>query len=91
MLPTMRGGSRAHWIEASDGTHYVVKFQNHPPHRRILMNEWISATFLSCLGLSAPAVAMIRVTEEFLETNPDVYVPLGTSVFLRLTSCPTRF
>ena len=66
MLRKMRGGSQAQLLEAADGHHYVVKFQNNPQHRRILINEWISAAFLSYLGLSCPAVAMVRITEEFL-------------------------
>src|SRR5215831_12372345 len=66
MLRKMRGGSQAQLLEAADGHHYVVKFQNNPQHRRILINEWISAAFLSYLGLSCPAVAMVRITEQFL-------------------------
>ena len=81
MLRKMRGGSQAHLLEAVDGHHYVVKFQNNPQHRRILINEWISAAFLSYLGLSCPAVAMIRITEEFLADNPDVYMQLGSRRF----------
>lgn len=75
----MRGGSQAHLLEAADGRFYVVKFLNNPQHRRILINEWISATFLSFLGLSTPSVAMIRITEEFLKANPDVYMQLGST------------
>jgi hypothetical protein len=81
MARKMRGGSQAHLIEASDRNHYVVKFQNNPQHRRVLTNEWISATFLSYLGVSTPAVAMIRVTNEFLEAGPDVYRQLGSQRF----------
>src|SRR5215472_13351969 len=81
MVRKMRGGSQAHLIEATDGNHYVVKFENNPQHRRILINEWISATFLSYLGLSTPAVAIICVTEEFLSINPDVYMQLGSQRF----------
>lgn len=81
MVRKMRGGAQAHLIEASDGNHYVVKFQNNPQHRRILINEWISATFLSYLGLSTPPVAMIRIKEDFLDANPDVYMQLGSQRF----------
>ena len=81
MIRKMRGGSQAHLIEAVDGNYYVVKFQNNPQHRRILINEWISATFLSYLGVSTPDVAMIRMTDEFLVENPDVHVQLGSQRF----------
>src|SRR5215831_11584033 len=81
MLRKMRGGSQAHLLEAADGHHYVVKFQNNPQHRRILINEWVSAAFLSYLGLCCPAVPMVRITEEFLADNPDVYMQLGSRRF----------
>jgi hypothetical protein len=79
MVRKMRGGSQAHLLEAADGRFYVVKFLNNPQHRRILINEWISAAFMSFLGLSTPAVAMIRITEEFLRANPDTYIQLGST------------
>ena len=65
-------------MEASDGRFYVVKFLNNPQHRRILVNEWIAATFLSYLGLPTPEVAMIQITEDFLAHNPEVYIQLGS-------------
>ena len=63
LVRKMRGGAQAHLLEAADGRFYVVKFLNNPQHRRILVNEWISAAFLKYLGLSTPEVAMIRITE----------------------------
>ncbi len=35
----MRGGAQSHLMRCSDGHYYVVKFQNNPQHRRILVNE----------------------------------------------------
>ena len=64
-------------MEASDGHAYVVKFHNNPQHRRILINEWIAATFLHYLGISAPEVAMVEVTESFLAGDPDTCIQLG--------------
>ena len=77
LVRKMRGGAQAHLLEASDGKYYVVKFSNNPQHRRILVNEWISAVFLRHLGLSSPEPAMVRITEEFLSANPDTYLQLG--------------
>ena len=77
LVRKMRGGAQAHLLQASDGNFYVVKFLNNPQHRRILVNEWIAATFLEYLGLSTPPVAMIRISEEFLNANPDVHIQLG--------------
>ena len=62
LVRKMRGGAQAHLLEGSDGNCYVVKFSNNPQHRRILVNEWISAVFLRHLGLSSPEVAMVRIS-----------------------------
>ncbi len=77
LVRKMRGGAQAHLLEASDGKFYVVKFSNNPQHRRILVNEWIAAVFLRHLGLATPDVAMVRISEEFVASNPDVYLQLG--------------
>lgn len=78
LIRKMRGGAQAHLIEASDGHFYVVKFQNNPQHRRILVNEWIGSTFLNYLGISTPEPAIVRLPGEFLSANPDVYIQLGS-------------
>ena len=64
-------------MEASDGHSYVVKFHNNPQHRRILVNEWIASTFLHYLGIAAPEVAMVQITESFLAGDPETYIQLG--------------
>ena len=76
-LRKMRGGAQAHLLEAEDGHCYVVKFRNNPQHRRILVNEWVSATFLGHLRISAPEAAFLDVTEDFLQDNPGVHMALG--------------
>lgn len=73
----MRGGAQAHLLEADDGHFYVVKFQNNPQHRRILVNEWLCASFLKYLEISAPMTALVRIDEEFLSANPAVYIQIG--------------
>jgi hypothetical protein len=78
LIRKMRGGAQAHLIEAADGHCYVVKFLNNPQHRRILVNEWIASVFLRYLGISTPEAAVIRVTQEFLDQNPDVHFQLGS-------------
>jgi hypothetical protein len=74
----MRGGAQSHLLEASDGRFYVVKFRNNPQHPRILVNEWIASVFLEYLGLAAPRAAIVRVSESFLEQNPEVYFQAGS-------------
>jgi len=73
----LQGGAQAHLLEAVDGHYYVVKFINNPQHRRILTNEWLASAFLRLLGIATPEVAMVRVSAEFLERNPDAHVQRG--------------
>jgi len=75
----MRGGAQSHLLEADDGRWYVVKFRNNPQHRRILVNELLSAVFLDYLKISSPPVALLDVTAEFLAANPEVHLTLGAS------------
>jgi len=74
----MRGGAQAHLMECDDGHFYVVKFRNNPQHRRVLVNEWIGAAFLSYLEISSPATAIVNLSPEFLAANPEVYIQLGS-------------
>jgi|SRR5579863_4853702 len=75
----MRGGAQSHLIEADDGRFYVVKFQNNPQHRRILVNELVASVFLKYLQISSPEAALIQLTEEFLRENPHVSIELGAA------------
>jgi hypothetical protein len=81
LIRKMRGGAQAHLLEAVDGRYYVVKFLNNPQHRRILVNEWIAASFLKYLGIATPEVQMILITAEFLKANADTEIQLGREHF----------
>jgi hypothetical protein len=74
----MRGGAQSHLLEADDGHWYVVKFRNNPQHRRILVNELLSAELLRYLKIAVPETALIHITPEFLEGNRDVHLSLGS-------------
>ena len=78
LIRKMRGGAQAHLLEADDGKFYVVKFRNNPQHRRVLINEWIASVFLKQLQVSTPATAFIEMTAEFLASEPNVYMQLGS-------------
>ncbi len=39
----MRGGAQSHLMRCDDSHYYVVKFQNNPQHRRVLVNELLGA------------------------------------------------
>ncbi|HUS07260.1 MAG TPA: HipA family kinase [Bryobacteraceae bacterium] len=74
----MRGGAQAHLIEADDGRFYVVKFQNNPQHRRILVNEMIASAFLEYLQIKSPETAIVHLDSEFLLSNPEIHIRLGS-------------
>ncbi|HWQ54546.1 MAG TPA: HipA family kinase [Bryobacteraceae bacterium] len=74
----MRGGAQSHLLEADDGHFYVVKFQNNPQHRRILVNELVASVLLDYLQISAPEGVLIAVGADFLRANPEVGLSLGT-------------
>lgn len=73
----MRGGAQAHLLGCDDGSYYVVKFRENPQHRRILINEWLAATFLDFLRVAAPVVRPVEVRAEFLESEPHIRLQLG--------------
>src|SRR5882724_10916708 len=54
----MRGGSQPHLMRCSDGSYYVVKFQNNPQDRRILVNEWLGTALAARLGLPTTRIAV---------------------------------
>jgi hypothetical protein len=74
----MRGGAQAHLLEADDGNFYVVKFQNNPQHRRILVNEMIAAEILAHLQIASPEYQIVRLSSDFLAGNPDVFLQSGS-------------
>lgn len=78
LVRKMRGGAQAHLLEADDGNWYVVKFRNNPQHRRVLVNELLSATFLEYLKITAPESTIIQVTPQFLAANPEIHLQAGT-------------
>jgi hypothetical protein len=73
----MRGGAQSHLLETDDGEFYIVKFQNNPQHRRILVNELVASVFMKYLQISTAEPALIQVSDEFLRQNPDVCIELG--------------
>ena len=74
----MRGGAQSHLIEATDGEFYVLKPTNNPQGRRTLINEWLSCSLLRHLGIFVPAIKLIEVTPEFVASQTDFYISLGS-------------
>ncbi len=73
----MRGGAQSHLMRCSDGYYYVVKFQNNPQHRRILVNELLGTQLAVRLGLPTPPVAVVDVPSELVRLTTDLVVELG--------------
>jgi hypothetical protein len=72
----MRGGAQSHLMRCSDGHYYVVKFQNNPQHRRVLVNELLGTRLAARLGLPTTPVAVLEVSEELIRYTPELCVEL---------------
>src|SRR5215475_642311 len=75
----MRGGAQSHLMRCSDGHYYVVKFQNNPQHRRVLVNELLGTRLAARLGLPTAPVAVIEVSQELIQLTPDLAIELPRS------------
>ena len=74
----MRGGAQAHLLEADDGNFYIVKFQNNPQHRRILVNEVVASEICAHLQVATPVHQIVQLSAAFLAANPEVHLQTGT-------------
>ncbi len=75
-LRRMRGGAQSHLMRCSDGHYYVVKFQNNPQHRRILVNELLGTKLAARSGLPTTPVAIVEVSEELIRLTPDLAIEM---------------
>ena len=75
----MRGGAQSHLMRCDDGYYYVVKFQNNPQHRRVLVNELLGTRLAARLGLPTVPVEVVDVSEELIRLTPDLAVELPHS------------
>jgi hypothetical protein len=72
----MRGGAQSHLMRCDDGFYYVVKFQNNPQHRRVLVNELLGTKLAARLGLPTVPVEIVYVSQELIRLTPDLAVEL---------------
>lgn len=70
----MRGGAQSHLLRCSDGHYYVVKFQNNPQHRRILVNEMLGTRLASRLGLPTAPVRVVNVPQELIRLTEELCI-----------------
>jgi len=72
----MRGGDQAHLMRCDDGNYYVVKFQNNPQHRRVLVNELLGTRLARRMGLPTAPAAVVEVSQELIRLTPELCVEL---------------
>src|SRR5256885_6980902 len=72
----MRGGAQSPLMRCDGGGYYVVKFQNNPQHRRILVNELLGTRLAARLGLPTTPVAIIHVSEELIRLTPELCIEM---------------
>ncbi|OLC89919.1 MAG: phosphatidylinositol kinase [Acidobacteria bacterium] len=70
----MRGGAQSHLMRCDDGNYYVVKFQNNPQHKRVLVNELLGTRLARRLGLPTATVEIVYVSDELIKLTPDLCV-----------------
>jgi len=75
----MRGGAQSHLMRCDDGDYYVVKFQNNPQHRRVLVNEMLGTKLAARLGLPVPPVEIVEVRRELIENTAELVMQVGNS------------
>ncbi len=75
----MRGGAQSHLMRCDDGYYYVVKFQNNPQHRRVLVNELLGTRLAARLGLPTVPVEIVAVSEELIRLTPDLAMEMPRS------------
>jgi hypothetical protein len=73
----MRGGAQSHLMLGDDDNLWVVKFQNNPQHRKVLVNELIATRIAAVIGLSVPSSCVIDVSSWLIESNPQLTVDYG--------------
>ncbi|MGB2642180.1 MAG: HipA family kinase [Candidatus Acidiferrum sp.] len=72
----MRGGAQSHLMRCSDGHYYVVKFQNNPQHKRILVNELLGTALAARLGLPTNPAAIVQVSEDMIRLSHELVIEM---------------
>src|SRR5712664_2728025 len=75
----MRGGAQAQLMRCSDGCYYVVKFQNNPQGRKILVNELLGTMLARLLGIPTAFSAVVYVTDDLIGLTPALCIECARS------------
>ena len=73
------GGPQSHLMRCDDSHYYVVKFQNNPQHRRVLVNELLGTRLAGRLGLPTVPAEIVDVSEELIRLTPELAMELPRS------------
>jgi hypothetical protein len=72
----MGGGSQSQLVRCSNGGYYIVKFQNNPQGKRVLVNEVIATLLAKHLGLPVSEIAIVNVRDFLIRYTDDAVVQL---------------
>ena len=76
----MRGGAHSHLMrcvdEHGDQQYFVVKFQNNPQHRRILVNELLGTRLARRMGLPTTPVGIVEVSEGLIRLTAELVMEM---------------
>jgi len=79
----MRGGAQSHLMRCVDEhgqeLYAVVKFQNNPQHRRVLVNELLGTRLAARLGLRTTPANIVDVSEELIRLTPELVIEFPRS------------
>ena len=79
----MRGGAQSHLMRCVDERgkeqYCVVKFQNNPQHRRVLVNELLGTRLAAKLGLPTTPVGIVEVDEKLIRLTPELCIEMPRS------------
>ena len=61
----------------ADDNFWVVKFQNNPQHRRVLINDFVATRLAASIGLTVPAADIVDVDPWVVANDNALYYELG--------------
>lgn len=73
-ISAMRGGAQSKLMLCDDHNLWIVKFQNNPQHRHVLVNELIATKMAESIGLSVPSSGIVDVNQWLIDSSPQLYV-----------------
>jgi hypothetical protein len=75
----MRGGAQSQLMRCSDAHRYVIKFQNNPQGRRVLVNELLGTLLARLLDLPTAIPAVVHVCDELINVTSELCIELPKS------------